>query len=437
MNKISNFFQNFKNFKNSFTTSTSPTDRKKVVVLGSGWAGFRFLKDIDQKFFDVKAISPRNHFIFTPLLASTTVGTLEYRSIIEPTRMACPNYLQAECRDILADRNTIICHDNYRNKDFEVPYDYLVIAVGTTPNTFNIKGVKEHCNFLRQIQDARAIRKKIITLFEEASSPMTTKEEKCKLLTFVIVGGGPTSCEFSAELHDFLESDFKKFFPLLTIEEVKIYLIESTDHILGMFDEKLSSYAEKYFKRQNVKILTKTTVKEVTADEIILSNQISIPYGMCVWSTGNAPLEFIKNLKTIPKDSRGRILVDDHLKVKNTKNIFAIGDCATQENLPPLPQTAQCAQQEGNYLCKAFNNIKKGGDVEHYEKFHFNKLGMMSYIGGYNAIVDISGNKLKGHTAWLFWRSAYLTKLLSIRNKILVPMYWFKTFVFGRDIATF
>lgn len=159
-----------------------------------------------------------------------------------------------------------------------------------------------------------------------------------------------------------------------------------------------------------------------------------------MWSTGNAPLEFVKNLITIPKDNRGRILVDDHLKVKSTKNIFAIGDCAVQENIPALPQTAQCAQQEGKYLCRVFNHIKKGHQVENlknFEKFHFDNLGMMSYVGGYNAIVDISGNRLKGHTAWLFWRSAYLTKLLSIRNKILVPMYWFKTFVFGRDIATF
>lgn len=129
MNPILKLFQNIKNFSSTFTFShlTRQDPKKKVVVLGSGWAGFRLLKDIDQKFFDVAAISPRNHFIFTPLLASTTVGTLEYRCIIEPTRMACPNYIQAECIDILPESNKIICHDTYRNKDFDSIWNVCVV----------------------------------------------------------------------------------------------------------------------------------------------------------------------------------------------------------------------------------------------------------------------------------------------------------------------
>jgi NADH dehydrogenase FAD-containing subunit len=407
----------------------------KVIVLGSGWAGFRFLRGIDQKFFEVSVVSPRNHFIFTPLLASTTVGTLEYRAVIEPTRTVCQNYLQAECTGINHKENKITCLDIYNKQKFDLDYDYLIISVGSVPNTFGIKGVKEYCHFLRQINDARQIRKRIIQIFEEASSPMTSKEERHKLLTFVIVGGGPTSCEFSAELHDFLVSDFKRWYPSLSIDEVNIILIESTDHILGMFDSKLSDYADKYFKRQKIKILTKMTVSEVKENKIFLKDGLEIPFGLCVWSTGNTANDFVKSLY-FKKDPRGRLLVDNYLRIIGSENIFAIGDCSTQEN-SNLPQTAQCAQQEGAYLCKAFNLISKGTPKEKIRKFEYSSFGMMSYIGGYNAIVDISGNRLKGHSAWLFWRSAYLTKLLSIRNKILVPMYWFKAFVFGRDISTF
>jgi NADH:ubiquinone reductase (non-electrogenic) len=409
--------------------------RRKIIVLGSGWAGFRFLKEIDQKFFDVSVVSPRNHFIFTPLLASTTVGTLEYRAVIEPTRTVCKNYLQAECKGINPIENKITCFDVFNKQNFELDYDFLIISVGSVPNTFGIKGVKEHCYFLRQINDAREIRKRIIQIFEEASSPMTSKEEKEKLLTFVIVGGGATSCEFSAELHDFLTTDFKRWYPSLSNDEVKIILIESTDHILGMFDKKLSDYADNYFKRQKIKILTNMTVSEVQEKKIILKDGLVIPFGMCVWSTGNTPNDFVKSLE-FPKDPRGRLIVDNYLRIKGSENIFAIGDCSTQEN-SNLPQTAQCAQQEGVYLGKAFNLISKGTPKEVIKKFEYSSYGMMSYIGGYNAIVDVSGSRIKGHTAWLFWRSAYLTKLLSIRNKILVPMYWFKAFVFGRDISTF
>ena len=228
----------FSNKKYSFITPALKK-KPKVVVLGTGWAGFRFVKGLDQKFWDVTVISPRNHFIFTPLLASTTVGTLEFRAIIEPTRSICQKYYQAETQKILPDENKIVCYDSFYDKTFEQDYDYLVLAVGAVPNTFNIPGVKEHCFFLRQIPDARAIRKRLLTCFEEASSPLCTPETRNKLLSFVVVGGGPTSIEFSAELHDFLVSDFKKWFPQLTEDHIKITVIESTDHILGTFDKKI------------------------------------------------------------------------------------------------------------------------------------------------------------------------------------------------------
>jgi NADH dehydrogenase FAD-containing subunit len=351
--------------------------------------------------------------------------------------MFCPQYLMAECKEIDVPNKKITCYDKYHYVPMQIEYDYLVIAVGAVPNDFGIPGVKEYCHFLRQIQDARMIRKNLIECFEMASSPLTTLDEKKKLLSFVIVGGGPTSCEFSAELHDFLETDFRRGFPQIKIDDVKIILIESTDHLLGMFDRKLSDYAEKYFKRGGIKIMTNTRVKEVKQQEIILHDNTIIPYGMCVWSTGNAPNPFIKSLN-FEKDTRsGRLLVDQHLKLKNIDDIYAIGDCATQEN-SNLPQTAQCAQQEGAYLAKMFKKIQKGSLTEEIESFKYIHFGLMSYIGGYQAIVNFSsGQTARGYIAWLFWRSAYFTRLLSVRNKFLVPMYWFKAFVFGRDISSF
>lgn len=412
------------------------TKRPKVVVLGSGWAGYRFLSGLDKDCFDVYAVSPRNHFIFTPLLASTTVGTLEFRAILEPTRMACKNYIKAECKEVNAENNKVVLYDSYTDRSFDLDYDYLVIACGAVPNTFGTPGVKEYCHFLRQVPDARAIRKQIMTCFEEASSPLLTLEEKKKLLSFIVVGGGPTSCEFSAELHDFITTDFKKWFPQVSADTISMTVIESTDHILGMFDRRLSEYAEKHFEREGVKLLTNTKVKEVRKGELVLDDGSILPFGLCVWSTGNAPSDFVKSLN-FNKDKRtGRILVDEHLKVNGQKNIYAIGDCATQEG-SSLPQTAQCAQQEGVYLYKLFNLLNEGVPIESNKDFKYNGLGIMTYIGDYNAIVDLKSSKIRGHIAWFLWRSAYLTKLLSVRNMILVPMYWFKAFVFGRDISTF
>ncbi len=425
--------------------------KRKIVVLGSGWAGFKFLKKIDQKKYDVTVISPRNHFIFTPLLASTTVGTLEFRAVIEPTRTACKNYIQAQAEKIFPNENKIVCLDNYFKKSFDVTYDYLIIAVGATPNTFGVPGVKEYCKFLRTIPDAREIRKQIITCFEEASSPLLTEEERKRMLSFVVVGGGPTSCEFSAELHDFLESDIKKLYPEIDFDSVKIYLIESSDHILGMFDRKLSEYAEKEFKRQKIHIMTNNYVKEVTKNQVILKDGQVLDFGMCIWSTGNSPIDLIKNSDFTKDAKSGRILVDDHLKVVGHKNVFAIGDCANDPNVN-LPQTAQCAQQEGLYLSRLFNKANDSlilrGRGDHNtdtdiditygaQAFKLSIRGIMTYIGDYHAIVDTKQTGMKGLSAWLVWRSYYMTNLLSFSNMILVPMYWFKAFVFGRDISNF
>jgi len=342
----------------------------------------------------------------------------------------------AECKEIDEANKRITCYDTYHNVPMQIEYDYLVVAVGAVPNSFGIPGVKEYCLFLRQVKDARKIRKKLIKCFEMASSPLTTPEEKRRLMNIVVVGGGPTSCEFSSELHDFMTSDFSKWFPQIKLQDINIIIIESTDHILGMFDKKLSDYAEKYFKRNKIQILTNTRVIEVKEHEIILNNNTVLPYGMCVWSTGNTSSDFINSLKFEKEKRTGRLVVDQHLKIKNVDAIYSIGDCATQEN-SNLPQTAQCAQQEGAYLAKLFTKIQNGKLIEEIKGFHYNHFGLMSYIGGYQAIVNLSsGQTARGYTAWLFWRSAYFTRLLSLRNKILVPMYWFKALVFGRDISS-
>ncbi len=213
MFKKRTFFKKFFSTEIRNNTKTNIDKKPKVLVLGTGWASFRFVKDVNKRYWDVCVVSPRNHFIFTPLLASTTVGTLEFRTIVEPIRLECQNFIQATCKEIDSKNSKIICCDNWHPDPIEIPYDYLVIGVGSQPATFNIPGVKEHAHFLREINDARNIRKRILDCFEKATSPHCTPEEKERLLSFVIVGGGPTCIEFSAEFYDFLKEDFSRWFP--------------------------------------------------------------------------------------------------------------------------------------------------------------------------------------------------------------------------------
>jgi NADH dehydrogenase FAD-containing subunit len=431
MKNLSLSAKNVYNFQRKYFSA-----KKRVVVLGTGWGGFRFVKDVDKRFWDVTVVSPRNHFIFTPLLPSTTVGTLEFRAIIEPIRTVNNNFIQAYCRDIKSEENRIVCEDHWTGTKFNIDYDYLVLAVGAESNTFNTPGVKENCCFLKQVSDSRKIRERIIMCFEEASAPYCPKEDRERLLSFAVVGGGPTSVEFAAELHDFIISDVRRFFPNINIDEIKINLIEASEHILGTFDNTLSSYTEKHFQRQKINLLLKSRVKEVKPGELHLVDGRVIPFGLCVWSTGNAPNELIRSLNWHKEDRSGRLLVDNRLRVLEKSNIFAIGDCAVIKEVQ-LPQTAQCAQQEGKYLVGLFKQLQKGNTIENIKPFIYYNQGMLAYIGENKALANVYKYKNKGFFTFIFWRSAYLTKLVSIRNKILVPMYWFKTLVFGRDISSF
>ncbi|HJT24216.1 MAG TPA: FAD-dependent oxidoreductase [bacterium] len=407
--------------------------KPKLVVLGTGFGGFSLLKRLDPRAYDVTVISSRNHFLFTPLLPSSTVGTVEFRSIIEPIRRSLRNvrFHLASVRELDAAGKTIRCVVPNSAGSFELPYDLLVVAVGAKVNTFGIPGVSEHALFLKTVEDARRIRRRTIECFEEASEPNISPERRRELLHFVVVGGGPTGVEFAAELHDFVMKEVRACYPSL-IDGVRITLVDAADHILGAFDKSLSDYTTRHFQRQNIQVRTGIRTVRLEKDRAVLNDGSTIPFGMVVWSTGLGPTIAVNNFD-LPKDKASRILVDDYLKVQGREDVFAMGDCSCVAGRN-YPATAQVAMQEGIYLGKALNRLSRNRPVH---PFKYNHHGMLAYIGDDSAIADMAVLKAKGRTTYLFWRSAYLTRLVSWKNKILVVFDWFKAFLFGRDISRF
>ncbi|GFQ01073.1 external alternative NAD(P)H-ubiquinone oxidoreductase b1 mitochondrial [Phtheirospermum japonicum] len=319
--------------------------KKKVVVLGTGWAGTSFLKDLDISNYDVQVVSPRNYFAFTPLLPSVTCGTVEARSIVEPVRNIIKKrngeikFWEAECLKVDPTSKTVFCRSNIDenlagNNDFSIEYDYLVIAMGAQVNTFNTPGVVEHCHFLKEVEDAQRIRRTVIDCFEKAVLPGLTEEERKTNLHFVIVGGGPTGIEFAAELHDFVHEDLVKIYPSVK-DLVSITVIQSGDHILNTFDERISSFAEQKFQRDGIEVLTGHRVMSVTDRMINMrmkctGDDISIPHGMVVWSTGVSTRPVVKDfMEQIGQGNRRVLATDEWLRVKGCDEVYALGDCAT------------------------------------------------------------------------------------------------------------
>ncbi|RKP33483.1 pyridine nucleotide-disulfide oxidoreductase-domain-containing protein, partial [Dimargaris cristalligena] len=407
----------------------------KTVVLGSGWGGFQLMRDLDKNHHDVTVISPRNHFVFTPLLASTSVGTLEFRCILEPVRRKNNDikFYEATCDAIDPVTQTLSCTSSIEGSptQFTVPYDKLIIAVGAESNTFGIPGVKEHALFLKEVKDARKIRQRVLDCFEQASQPNVTEEEQRQILHFAVVGGGPTGIEFSSELSDFIRDDLRKLYPHL-VDQVSMTVYDVAPTILSSFDHHLADYAVKRFQRRGIRIRTRTHITEVTERELLVDGKYRVPYGMLVWSTGITETPLVRSLghHQVAKDPLSkRLLTDNYFRLLSADektpipNVFSIGDCATIQGYN-LPATAQVATQKGKYLGRVFNRVQRydNWSLNDEKPFTYNHMGSMAYLGGWNAAATngtgvatkAPGFKItdyisEGHMAWLFWRTSYFT----------------------------
>ncbi|RDX94214.1 External alternative NAD(P)H-ubiquinone oxidoreductase B1, mitochondrial, partial [Mucuna pruriens] len=332
--------------------------KKKLVVLGTGWAGTSFLKDLDASLYDVQVVSPRNYFAFTPLLPSVTCGTVEARSIVEPVRKIIKKrkgeikFWEAECLKIDAANKKVLCRSNIDynlvgNGEFSLDYDFLVVAIGAQVNTFNTPGVMENCHFLKsftdpkmyyivtqEVEDAQKIRQTVIDCFEKAVLPSLSEEERRTNLHFIVVGGGPTGVEFAAELHDYVQEDLVKLYPSVK-DIVKITVIQSGDHILNTFDERISSFAEQKFGRDGIEVQTGCRVvnvndKEITVQERSTGKLCSVPHGLVVWSTGIATRPVVRDfMEQIGQGKRNVLATDEWLRVKGCESVYAVGDCSS------------------------------------------------------------------------------------------------------------
>lgn len=319
-----------------------------LVILGTGWGSVAILKNLNPGEYHVTVIGPENYFLFTPLLPSATVGTVEMRSLVEPIRRVMSrirgHFIQGRAVDVdlgerLLEVETTMPDGSKRN--IYVPYDKLVVAVGSVSNTHGVPGL-EHSYQLKTIPDAQAIRRRIIENLETASMPTTTPEERRRLLSFVVCGGGPTGVEMAAELYDMINEDVISYFPKLLRNEVSVHIIQSRDHILNTYAESISNFAEKRFSRDQIELILNSHVKEIHADKVVYSEKGSdgihdheLPAGFVLWSTGIAMNPFTSLIASIlPNQYHYKALeTDSHLRVKGAPlgTVYALGDCSTVE----------------------------------------------------------------------------------------------------------
>ena len=423
--------------------------RKTLVILGSGWGSIPLLKNLDTTKYNVVIVSPRNYFLFTPLLPSLPTGTVETRSIIEPVRSITRRtpgeviYLEAEATGIdplkneLTLKQSTTVHSGHSGKDTTsskstvaeytgveeitttLNYDYLVVGVGAQPSTFGIPGVAEHSTFLKEISDASTIRRKLHDIIEAANLLPKDDPERKRLLQVVVCGGGPTGVETAGEIQDYIDQDLAKWIPEVQ-GELKVTLIEALPNVLNSFNQKLVDYTKQVFQDTNINLLTNTMVKKVDDKTVICSHKnpdgstskLEVPYGVLIWATGNATRSFTRDLMSKIEDQKNAkrgLLIDEFLKVDGSDNIYALGDCTFSK----YPPTAQVAFQQGEYLAKLFDKIHEVESLKYQiqhpaqnqkvesltrkldrveknlPKFKYNYQGALAYIGSEKAVADL------------------------------------------------
>ena len=277
------------------------TSKPKLVILGSGWSAVAILQTLDRDKYHIVLVSPVNYFLFTPLLPSATVGTVNLRSLIEPIRRMCSraraHFIQAKALDIDLSAKMVECSQvdpkTGQEHNFYVPYDKLIVAVGSETNTHNAEGA-EKCHFLKGVADARQIRLHILENLELACLPTTTEAERKQLLSFVVCGGGPTGVEFAAELVDAFKEDVAPHFPKILSADTNVHILQSASHILNTYEKKISEFAEKKFAEDSIHVVTGARVKKVEDDRVIYTikndqgevEERVVPAGIVLWSTG-------------------------------------------------------------------------------------------------------------------------------------------------------
>jgi NADH:ubiquinone reductase (H+-translocating) len=394
--------------------------RKKVIVVGGGFAGIQMVRRLDENLFDVLLIDKINHHQFQPLFYQVATSQIEPANISFPFRHIFRNkkHIQirlAEVTRIFPDKNKI----NTSIGDFD--YDFLVIAIGCKTNFF---GNNEICNqsfTLKTTYDAIKIRNHILQIFEKIIS--LQEEEKKPYLNLAIVGAGATGVELAGAFAEIKKNVLPKDYPKIDFTKFEIYLVEGTKNTLNNMSDNAKAASRKYLQKMGVQLLTEKFVTEYDGETLALSNGDKINTKTVIWAAGVTG-NYIVGLPANSLAPANRIQVNRINKVLGSENIFAIGDIAYMETpkyAKGHPQVANVAINQAKNLAKNFKRIIRGKVPVDYE---YRDLGSMATIGQNKAVVDFPFLKLKGYFAWFIWMFLHLMLILSVRNKLIIFINW-------------
>lgn len=407
----------------AMTPSVEAKGRPRVVVIGGGFGGLHTVQALEKTDVDITLIDRRNHHLFVPLLYQVASAQLTADRIAQPLRRILKKQknvtvLFDEATGVDVDAREVVLGSGTR-----VRYDYLVIAVGARDSYFGNDQWQEHAPGLKSLEDAERIRQQILMAFERAEVEPDPEKRKA-ILTFVLVGGGPTGVEMAGAIAEIrnhtLRSEYRSFNP----REARVIVLEGMDRIFPMFDPKLSAQAEKDLEKLGVEVRTKSMVTGIDEHGVVINKEERIDADTIIWAAGIQASSLTSSLKDIVELERsGRVPVSRELTVPGNPEIFVIGDAAVIKGPEgkPLGAVAPVAIQAGEHVAVSIKRRMRG---EAYAPFIYNDQGSMATIGRNRAVAEIKGLKFTGYPAFVIWALVHILQLISFRNRLMVAMQW-------------
>jgi NADH dehydrogenase len=418
----------------------SGTQRKRILILGGGFGGMYVALHLEKTLahapdVDITIINRDNFFLFTPMLHEIAASDLDLTHIVNPVRklLRKVDFFAGDVEAIDLDKKFVTVSHGFDHHHHDLPYDYLVIALGSITNFFGLPGLEERAVTVKSLGDAIHLRNRIIQHLEEADTECAAKDRE-PLLTFVVAGGGFAGVETMASIHDFV-LEALPYYRNLRKEMIRTIVVHPGNVILPELGEKLGRYAQEKLSMRGVEVRCNTKVTGVDDRTVTLSDGTSINSKLLIWTAGTSPNPI---LDTLPcKKERGRLVANACLELPDYPGVWALGDCAVVPDLTTgksCPPTAQHALREGTVCGKNIVAALRGGEKK---QFKFKTLGLLASIGRRAGVAQMLGFNFSGFIAWFLWRTIYLSKLPRFEKKVRVALDWTLDLMFSKDLVQF
>ena len=399
--------------------------RPRVVIAGAGFGGLTCARALKHAPVDVLLVDRNNFHLFTPLLYQVASALLDPGEIARPVRqlirpLGNADFLEASITGVDFDGRRLLTDHG------PLPYDYLVLATGAQSDYFGNPTIAQHTMGLKQLSEGLAVRNRILSQFEAATWTDDPAKRRM-LLTFAIVGGGPTGVEMAGALSELIRFVLRKDFRHLDTNDVRVVLIEAAPHVLSQFVPSLREAARRSLERKKVEVKLNSKVDSVTDASLRLASGEVIDTGLVIWTAGVKASD-LGQATGVPLTRQARITIDPTLQVPGHPVVFVIGDLAgAQDRLTYLPMLIPVAMQGGRHVAACIADMVAGGGAR---AFQYKDPGIMATIGRNSAVAEIRGFHFSGFIGWIIWLTVHLINVVSFRSRIVVLVNWAWEYLF-------